>query len=107
MPAVQILARRGRKIQDRYNVLDLSCLRDHVAQGHPTDDADLLLYFFLRDECPDTPDGTPGISYSLVRGKQVILPPTVKGTATCVAMIDALLTPPKPLKKCKPLKGVA
>jgi hypothetical protein len=84
-----IIASRNGKVQDTFDVLDLPTLRNHVADGHPTDSADLLLYFFLREHSADTPDGTPGISYSLHHGRKKILDGKVKGVSAALLAIDS------------------
>ena len=86
-----IIATKNGKRGDVYNVLSLPTLRSHVATGHPSDDADLLLYFFLRDHLDgDTPLGTPGIKYSLFNGSKKILDGSVKGVPKVLGVLDTL-----------------
>lgn len=95
-----IVATTNGKRGDVYNVLSLPTLRAHVAEGHPTDSADLLLYFFLRDHSEEAPVGTPGTSYSLFLGKKKIIDSTVKGTSAVLALLSDIDSP-KPKKKLK------
>ena len=91
------------KAGDTYNVFSAPTLRAHIADGHPTDTADMLLYFFLREHLEgDVPDGNPGTSYSLFCGTKKVIDGSLRGVPAALDALDSLKA-----KRRLPLKAVA